>query len=112
VGNADRIAAMLQHHGRAASTPAAAVRWGTTDRQEVLTSDLGNLAADLDRAGIRSPATIVVGDVVAVRDLLVPAMGAAAGTRTSDATHAPSAAADHLDLDSTIRPVATAAVPA
>ena len=70
VGNAGRIATMLVAHGRRPDTPVAVVRWGTTDRQEVLTSDLVSVADDIARAGIRSPATIVVGDVVALRPLL------------------------------------------
>jgi len=114
VGNAARIAAELQRHGRPASTPAAAVRWGTTDRQEVLASSLGDLADDLERAGIRSPATIVVGDVVAVRDLLVPALGAAAGTRTPQPDPTPhlSHAAATDPHSTSPRTPAPAAVPA
>ncbi|MTV26311.1 uroporphyrinogen-III C-methyltransferase [Nitriliruptoraceae bacterium ZYF776] len=64
----DRIAEQLVLHGRDAATPVAVVRWGTTDRQEELVTDLASLGADVARAGIASPATIVVGDVVAVRD--------------------------------------------
>ena len=70
VGNAGRIATMLVANGRRPDTPVAVVRWGTTDRQEVLTSTLVDLADDITRAGVRSPATIVVGDVVALRSLL------------------------------------------
>ncbi len=81
VGNAGRIAAMLQQYGRRADTPVAVVRWGTTDRQTVLDTDLGSLADDIRTAGVRSPATIVVGDVVAVRALIGPAMVAPATAR-------------------------------
>ncbi len=77
VGNAGRIATMLVANGRRPDTPVAVVRWGTTDRQEVLTSTLVDLADDVTRSGIRSPATIVVGDVVDLRPLL-------AGLATSD----------------------------
>lgn len=70
VGNAGRIAGMLIANGKSPATPVAVVRWGTTDRQEVLTSDLVSLADDLRRSGLRSPATIVVGDVVALRSAI------------------------------------------
>jgi uroporphyrinogen III methyltransferase/synthase len=70
VGNAGRIAGMLIANGKSPTTPVAVVRWGTTDRQEVLTSDLVSLADDLRRSGLRSPATIVVGDVVALRSVI------------------------------------------
>jgi uroporphyrin-III C-methyltransferase len=70
VHHAARIAEQLVLHGRDLTTPAAVVRWGTTDRQEELVSTLGELAADIARTGIASPATIVIGDVVRVRESL------------------------------------------
>lgn len=70
VHHAARIATQLVLQGRPATTPAAVVRWGTTERQEELVSSLGSLAVDIERAGIGSPATIVVGDVVRVRDAI------------------------------------------
>jgi uroporphyrinogen III methyltransferase/synthase len=79
VGNARRIADRLVAHGRRPGTPTAVVRWGTTERQTVLATTLASLADDIHRTGIRSPATIIVGDVVAVRDLLPTTV--AAGTR-------------------------------
>lgn len=66
----DRIADQLLAHGRRPDTPVALVRWGTTERQEVLTSDLVSVATDAATAGIAAPATIVVGDVVALRPLI------------------------------------------
>lgn len=77
VHHAARIADQLVLHGRAVDTPAAAVRWGTTPQQQEVVSSLGELASDLASAGLRSPAAIVVGDVVGLRDrmlgLAVPA---------------------------------------
>jgi uroporphyrin-III C-methyltransferase len=70
VGNLGRIAGMLLAGGRAPDTPVALVRWGTTDRQEVLTGDLVGIADEARRAGFSSPATIVVGEVVDLRSLL------------------------------------------
>ena len=88
VGNAGRIATMLVANGRRPDTPVAVVRWGTTSHQEVLTSTLVDLADDLARSGIRSPATIVVGDVVDLRPLLtdlpVPAAVAGAPAATKE----------------------------
>ena len=88
VGNAGRIATMLVANGRRPDTPVAVVRWGTTAHQEVLTSTLLDLADDLARSGIRSPATIVVGDVVDLRPLLtdlpVPAAVAGAPAATKE----------------------------
>lgn len=70
VRNLDRIAAQLRAHGRDSGTPVALVRWGTTGDQEVLSSDLASVAAEATTAGIAAPATIVVGDVVALRPLI------------------------------------------
>jgi uroporphyrin-III C-methyltransferase len=70
VGNLGRIAGMLLAGGRAPDTPVALVRWGTTDRQEVLTGDLVDIADEARRAGFASPATIVVGEVVDLRSLI------------------------------------------
>ncbi|MEX1177270.1 MAG: uroporphyrinogen-III C-methyltransferase [Nitriliruptor sp.] len=70
VHHAGRIASQLVLHGRSATTPTAVVRWGTTERQQELVSDLASLAADIERSAIASPATIVVGDVVRVREAI------------------------------------------
>ncbi len=53
------IAERLQAAGRAADTPVAVVHWGTTDRQQVVRTDLAHLA-DVD---LPAPAAIVVGAV-------------------------------------------------
>lgn len=70
VRNAGRIATMLVANGKDAATPAAAIRLGTTSDQQTVTSDLAGLADAIADAGIRSPAAIVIGDVVALRDQL------------------------------------------
>ena len=56
--------------GRAASTPAAAIRWGTTETQTVVDATLGTLADAVEEARLGAPAVIVVGEVVALRDQL------------------------------------------
>ena len=73
VGNLGRITGMLLAHGRAPDTPVAIVRWGTTDRQETVTGDLVGIADAAREAGIRSPATIVIGEVVDLHAVLATA---------------------------------------
>ncbi|MBW3659363.1 MAG: uroporphyrinogen-III C-methyltransferase [Actinobacteria bacterium] len=70
VGNVGRIAGMLIANGRGPDTPAALVRWGTTSEQEVLAADLVSIADEVRRTGFASPAAIVVGDVVSLRDVI------------------------------------------
>jgi uroporphyrin-III C-methyltransferase len=63
--NAERLAQRLIEHGKPSSTPAAVISRGTTDDEEVVVTPLGALtAADV------TPALVVIGDVVAVRDAL------------------------------------------
>lgn len=68
--NFERIAAAMMAHGRAPDTPAMAVRWGTRPDQEVLTGTLGTLAGLIRDHGMTPPATIVVGEVVRLREKL------------------------------------------
>jgi len=65
-----RIAEMLIANGRPADTPAAAVRWATRPDQEVVTGTVASLARLIQERGLKPPATIVVGDVVRLRDRL------------------------------------------
>ena len=53
--------------GRAETTPAALIEWGTYPRQRVIEGDLGNLASRAEAARIRSPATVIVGAVAGLR---------------------------------------------
>lgn len=46
------------------STPAAAIRWGTTARQEVLAGPLATLPELVAARRLRPPAVVVIGDVV------------------------------------------------
>ena len=66
----DRIAAELIARGRAADTPAMAVRWATRPDQETLTGTLATLPALIHERGMKPPATIVVGEVVRLRGKL------------------------------------------
>ena len=66
----DEIAARIIACGRAADTPAMAVRWGTRPDQEVLTGTLESLPPLIHGHALKPPATIIVGEVVRLRDKL------------------------------------------
>src|SRR5580658_5300939 len=66
----DEIAARIIAGGRAADTPAMAVRWGTRPDQEVLTGTLESLPELIHRHALRPPATIVIGEVVRLGEKL------------------------------------------
>ena len=70
VKNLPNIAAALIAHGKAAETPAALIRWGTTPEQRTVTAPLGGIAEAAEQAGIQPPAILVVGDVVSLRERL------------------------------------------
>jgi uroporphyrinogen III methyltransferase/synthase len=64
------IAHELIARGRHRDTPAMAVRWATRPDQETLTGTLGTLPGLIVRHGMKPPATIVVGEVVRLREKL------------------------------------------
>jgi uroporphyrin-III C-methyltransferase/precorrin-2 dehydrogenase/sirohydrochlorin ferrochelatase len=66
VENAPVIAESLVSGGRAADTPVAVVCDGSMPGERTVLTTLEGVADDLDRHGVRPPAIIVVGDVVAV----------------------------------------------
>jgi uroporphyrin-III C-methyltransferase/precorrin-2 dehydrogenase/sirohydrochlorin ferrochelatase len=70
VAHLAEISAELIKRGRDAATPVAVIRDGTMPSQDVLTSTLGQVADDADRAGVRPPAVVVIGEVVRLRELL------------------------------------------
>jgi uroporphyrinogen III methyltransferase/synthase len=70
IGNIQAIAEELIHHGRAAATPAAVIRWGTKPDQQTVTGTLKTIAGIVKKAGITPPAIIIVGQVVTLRDRL------------------------------------------
>jgi uroporphyrinogen III methyltransferase/synthase len=67
VKNLPTIAAKLIANGRSAETPVAIIRWGTTPRQKTVTGTLASIVDKTQRAGIKAPAIIIVGDVVNLR---------------------------------------------
>ncbi|HZS08913.1 MAG TPA: uroporphyrinogen-III C-methyltransferase [Blastocatellia bacterium] len=64
------ISERLRQHGRDAQTPVAVIRWGTYEHQEVYVSDLAEIAALVERERVKSPAIIIVGEVVRLREQL------------------------------------------
>lgn len=80
----EEICRRLVEAGKAASTPAAAVRWGTTDRQRSVVATLANLPEAFAAAGLGPPAVIVVGEVVRVAERVGP-LAALAGREAVEA---------------------------
>lgn len=64
------IARELTARGRSAETPAMAVRWGTRPDQETLVGTLATLPALIEQHAMKPPATIIVGEVVRLREKL------------------------------------------
>ena len=64
------IARALIASGRAPDTPAMAVRWATRPDQETVTGTLETLPGLIAERGMKPPATIVVGEVVRLREKL------------------------------------------
>ena len=62
------IAREMIGHGRSPQTPAMAVRWATRPDQQTIVGTLGDLPDKLEQAHMRPPATIVIGEVVSLRD--------------------------------------------
>ncbi|MBF9068621.1 uroporphyrinogen-III C-methyltransferase [Streptacidiphilus fuscans] len=60
------ISAALVAGGRAPETPVAVVQEGTTAAQRVVRATLADVAAVVEAEGIRPPAVVVIGDVVAL----------------------------------------------
>jgi uroporphyrin-III C-methyltransferase len=56
--------------GRDPETPVAVIRWGTYEGQTTVTGTLSSIADECERAAMRSPAVIVVGEVVRLRERL------------------------------------------
>lgn len=65
-----RICARLIEHGMSADMPAAAIRWGTTARQQTIAGTLADLPQKAAEAKLAPPAMIIVGKVVSLRGAL------------------------------------------
>ncbi|HEX5392949.1 MAG TPA: uroporphyrinogen-III C-methyltransferase [Rhodocyclaceae bacterium] len=74
VSNAAEISHQLQANGLPADTPVALVERGTTPRQRVSRTCLGDLAAHIEREAIHPPALLIVGNVASIEsNLSLPA---------------------------------------
>ena len=65
-----QIVARLKERGESDDKPVALVRWGTTQKQQTVVGTLSTIEAEVEKAQLKSPALIVVGDVVSLRDKL------------------------------------------
>ncbi len=68
--NLPYIVAELLAHGRNPNTPAMAVRWGTLPQQEVVRGTLCTLVERVQAVNLQTPATIVIGEVVDLAEML------------------------------------------
>jgi len=66
--NLPHISTELLNHGLPAETPAAVIRWGTTQAQETVTGTLADIVGKA--AHLRSPAVIVIGKVAGLSNSL------------------------------------------
>lgn len=53
-----------------ADTPVGIVTWGTKPEQRVVTAPLSEIAKEVEKAGLKPPAIIIMGGVVSLRDKL------------------------------------------
>jgi len=56
--------------GLAPDTPAAAIRWASTPRQRVVRGSVATLAELVEQGRLRPPVTVVIGEVVRLRDTM------------------------------------------
>jgi uroporphyrin-III C-methyltransferase/precorrin-2 dehydrogenase/sirohydrochlorin ferrochelatase len=66
----EALCRQLIAHGLAAETPAAVVQQATLPEQRVVAATLETLAAEAQRAQLRPPTLVIVGEVVRLRDKL------------------------------------------
>ncbi len=85
-------ASSLVAGGLALSTPAAAIENGARPDQRVIAGTLATLAARVADAGLTGPSLVVVGEVVALRDVLAPDAHSAADEEAADERHSAAAA--------------------
>jgi uroporphyrinogen III methyltransferase/synthase len=70
VKNLPHIVRQLTENGKPADTPVALVRWGTTTRQTTVVGTLATIVQRVEAARLKSPAIIVVGEVVRLRETM------------------------------------------
>jgi siroheme synthase len=67
--NLSEIIHQLIKYGKSYSTPIAIIHWAGTPHQEIWTGELGNILEKTSGISL-SPAVIVIGEVVGLRDYL------------------------------------------
>jgi uroporphyrin-III C-methyltransferase len=72
IGSLAQTMAGLSRAGLPPGTPAAVIERGFSDAQRSITTTAGELAGEVRRLNITSPAVIVIGDVVAIAPALAP----------------------------------------
>jgi uroporphyrin-III C-methyltransferase len=70
--NLERIVASLLDAGVDGATPAAVIASATTPNERVLVSTLERLPTDIRKQNFEPPAIVVIGEIVRMRDRLLP----------------------------------------
>jgi len=70
VHNVERIASRLMEHGRDPATPAALIQMAYWPTERVLVATLATIAAEAERAKVEPPSTLLIGEVVRLRETL------------------------------------------
>jgi siroheme synthase len=70
VRNLRSVSDSLIRHGRSPATPAAMIQMAFWRDQRVVSATLADIADAAEKAGIEAPATLVVGEVVRLREKL------------------------------------------
>lgn len=65
-----QISKYLQKYGLCSQTPVAVIHRATTAEQQVVVGDLESIEKKIKKSGITSPALIIIGEVVKLRDIL------------------------------------------
>ena len=72
VANLAKIADVLVREGKSATTPVAIIERGLRKDRRITTGNLDNIAIVAEKAGVKPPAVIVIGDVVTLYNPEVP----------------------------------------
>jgi uroporphyrinogen III methyltransferase/synthase len=70
IGAIHEITREIMVHGRSPDTPAIAVRWGTRPDQQTVTGTLQTISDRIGEAQMKPPATVIIGEVVALHENL------------------------------------------
>jgi siroheme synthase len=62
----------LIEYGKNPETPVAIIERGCTDEQRVIVGKLSNITDIAEKENVEAPAIIVIGDVVRLREKLLP----------------------------------------